>query len=238
MKQIVYKIIDTDELILEEIFLSKGKIYSFLNPVSYITAHYNRNSYKNLDGVFADGTILVLFIKYLYGQIVQRRSFDSTSMALQLLEFACENNKTIYFVGSKKAEVTKAMEIFNERYKYLQIAGFRSGYFSSGNERSTEMEHILKVNPDYLIVGMGALSQEAFLIDIRDKGFKGIGFTCGGFIHQTSKNEIVYYPLWVDKYNVRFLYRMYRESHTRKRYIQAAFIFPWLFILDRFNSGK
>ena len=31
--------------------------------------------------------------------------------------------------------------------------------------------------------------------------FRSVGFTCGGFIHQTSKNEIDYYPAWVDKTN-------------------------------------
>jgi N-acetylglucosaminyldiphosphoundecaprenol N-acetyl-beta-D-mannosaminyltransferase len=128
--------------------------------------------------------------------------------------------------------------IFNERFEYLQIAGFRSGYFLSEEEKLIEMERIIEINPDYLIVGMGALCQEAFLLEIRDMGFKGIGFTCGGFIHQTSKNEIVYYPTWVDKYNIRFLYRMYKESHTRKRYVRAAFVFPCLFVFDRLFSNK
>lgn len=80
---------------------------------------------------------------------------------------------------------------------------------------------------------MGILMQERFLLKVKEAGFKGIGFTCGGFIHQTAKNEIDYYPEWVNRMNVRFVYRMYKEPHTRKRYLQAALVFPARFICER-----
>lgn len=71
------------------------------------------------------------------------------------------------------------------------------------------------------------------MLKVKEAGFKGIGFTCGGFIHQTAKNEIDYYPAWVNRMNVRFIYRMYKEPHTRKRYLQAALVFPARFIYER-----
>ena len=80
---------------------------------------------------------------------------------------------------------------------------------------------------------MGALMQEKFLLKVKDAGYQGIGFTCGGFIHQTSKNEIDYYPAWVDKTNLCFLYRMWKEPHTRKRYLMAGFLFPARFIAEK-----
>ena len=94
------------------------------------------------------------------------------------------------------------------------------------------------MNPDFLIVGMGVLMQERFLLKVRDSGYQGIGFTCGGFIHQTAKDEIDYYPGWVDRMNLRFLYRMYKEKHTRKRYIQTALFFPAKFVYERFCGKK
>ena len=96
-----------------------------------------------------------------------------------------------------------------------------------------EAAKIVATAPDFLIVGMGMLAQERFLLRVRDAGFRGIGFTCGGFIHQTARNEIDYYPGWVDRMNLRFLYRMYREKHTRKRYMQAALLFPARFLYER-----
>ena len=106
-------------------------------------------------------------------------------------------------------------------------------YMEIEQEMDAEAKHITQVNPDFLIVGMGALMQERFLLKVRNAGFQGIGFTCGGFIHQTANNEIEYYPLWIDRMNLRFVYRMYKEKHTRKRYVQAALLFPARFLWEK-----
>ena len=230
---LVNKILTTEIEGKDNIFTKKNRVYTFLNPVSYLTALDNPKLFNLFDGIFVDGTILVAAIKILYGKTVTRRSFDMTSLAPELLKYAEENKKTIYIVASKQEQVEKAISIFKERYPYLRFSGYRNGYFSSENEMDTEAAHITEINPDFLIIGMGVLMQEKFLLKVKSKGFQGIGFTCGGFIHQTSKNEIEYYPTWADKLNLRFIYRMYKEKHTRKRYLQAAFLFPARFIFER-----
>ena len=156
-----------------------------------------------------------------------------TSLAPVLLKYAEEKRKSVYIVASKQEQVERAVVIFKERYPGLIVAGYRNGYFSSDEEQQREAEHIVEVAPDFLIVGMGALMQERFLLKVKDAGYGGIGFTCGGFIHQTAKDEIEYYPAWADRMNLRFVYRMYKEPHTRKRYLQAAVLFPARFIWER-----
>jgi exopolysaccharide biosynthesis WecB/TagA/CpsF family protein len=230
---LVNNIISTEKQTINQFLSKQGKIYTFLNPVSYLTALDNKKLFEQFDGIFADGSILVAAIKVLYGKSITRRSFDMTSLAPQLLSYAEQNKKTIYIVASKQEQVEKAVDIFKERYPNLQISGYRNGYFTSDSEMDKEAKNITEINPDFLIVGMGALMQERFLIKAKLSGFQGIGFTCGGFIHQTSKNEIEYYPIWADKLNLRFVYRMYKEKHTRKRYIQAAFLFPIRFVYER-----
>lgn len=231
---LVKNIISTEKQTINQFLSKSGKIYTFLNPVSYLTALDNKKLFEQFDGIFADGSILVAAIKLLYGKSITRRSFDMTSLAPQLLSYAEQNKKTIYIVASKQEQVEKAVGIFKERYPNLQISGYRNGYFTSDSEMDKEAKYITEINPDFLIVGMGALMQERFLIKAKLNGFQGIGFTCGGFIHQTSKDEIEYYPVWADKLNLRFVYRMYKEKHTRKRYIQAAFLFPIRFTIERF----
>lgn len=231
---LVKNIISTEKQTIDQFLSKQGKIYTFLNPVSYLTALDNKKLFEQFDGIFADGSILVAAIKILYGKSITRRSFDMTSLAPQLLSYAEQNKKTIYIVASKQEQVEKAVDIFKERYPNLQICGYRNGYFTSDSEMDKEAKYITEINPDFLIVGMGALMQEQFLLKVKLAGFKGIGFTCGGFIHQTSQDEIEYYPAWADKLNLRFVYRMYKEKHTRKRYIQAAFLFPIRFTIERF----
>lgn len=231
---LVQKILSTETLSIDEVFTKKGRIYTFLNPVSYLSALDNKAMFTRFDGIFADGSILVAAIKTIYGKHVTRRSFDMTSIAPELLSFAETNKKTVYVVASRQEQVEKAVGIFKERYADLCVCGYRNGYFTSEMEMDREAERIVALNPDFLIVGMGIVMQEKFLLKVHDKGYKGIGFTCGGFIHQTAKNEIDYYPAWADRLNLRFAYRMYKEKHTRKRYLQAAFQFPVRFIAERF----
>lgn len=230
---LVNKILSTEKYSVNQIFESKGKVYTFLNPVSYLTALDNKELFGQMDGIFADGGLLVKAIKMLYAKVVTRRSFDMTSMAPGLFAYAVEHDKTIYIVASKQEQVEKAVEIFQERYPEVKFAGYRNGYFSSEVEMDKEAKHITELNPDFLIVGMGALMQEKFLLKVKSVGYQGVGFTCGGFIHQTSRNEIDYYPAWVDKTNLRFVYRMWKEPHTRKRYVMAGLLFPARFIAEK-----
>lgn len=230
---LVNKILSTEKYSVNQIFESKGKVYTFLNPVSYLTALDNKELFGQMDGIFADGGLLVKAIKMLYAKVVTRRSFDMTSMAPELFAYALEHDKTIYIVASKQEQVEKAVEIFQERYPEVNFAGYRNGYFSSEEEMDKEAKHITELKPDFLIVGMGSLMQEKFLLKVKNDGYQGVGFTCGGFIHQTSKNEIDYYPAWVDKVNLRFAYRMWKEPHTRKRYVMAGLLFPARFIAEK-----
>lgn len=230
---LVSKIISTESFSVNQIFENKGKAYTYLNPVSYLTALDNKELFSQLDGIFADGGLLVKAIKLVYGKQVTRRSFDMTSMAPELFAYVAKHGKTIYIVASKREQVEKAVEIFHERYPKVKFAGYRNGYFASESEMDVEAKYIAKLNPDFLIVGMGALMQEKFLLKVKNAGYQGVGFTCGGFIHQTSKNEIDYYPAWVDKTNLRFVYRMWKEPHTRKRYVMAGLLFPARFIAEK-----
>lgn len=234
MSILVDKIVATEKRTLDEIFSDKSKIYTFLNPVSYLTALDHRELFEQFDGIFGDGSILVAAIRLIYGKMVTRRSFDMTSLAPELLKYAETNGKSVYVVASRQDQVEKAILIFQERYPRLIVAGYRNGYFSSETEQEVEARHIVNVNPDFLIIGMGALMQEQFLLMVKNTGFKGVGFTCGGFIHQTANDEIDYYLAWINRMNLRFLYRMIKEKHTRKRYAQAALLFPARFIAEKF----
>ena len=73
---LVKKIIITDGNSFNDLLEDKGKVYTFLNPVSYLTALENKELFASFDGIFADGSILVAAIRLLYGITVKRRSFD------------------------------------------------------------------------------------------------------------------------------------------------------------------
>ena len=231
---LVEKILATEGLGEKGFFEARGRVYTFLNPVSYLDALTHKELFGRFDGIFADGSLLVAAIRMVYGKRVTRRSCDMTSIGRQLLEVSSETGKSIYYVASKPDEVKKAVDMLKKQYPLANIIGYRDGYFVDEQEMSDEAHHITELNPDFLVVGMGAIKQEKFLLRVKSTGYRGIGFTCGGFIHQTAHSEKDYYPEWADRMNLRFLYRMWREPHTRKRYLMAGLIFPLRFVWERF----
>lgn len=233
MKKLISHIFNTAEL---NIFNNQSKIYTFLNPVSYIIARKNINLYRQFDGIFIDGSILALFVQIFYKKRINRISFDMTSLAPILFHFAENKEKSIYIIGGTEEEIIKASECIKKKYTNLNIVKVRSGYFESTLIKESVIAEIVNLSPDFVIVGMGANLQEEFLLDLKINDFKGIGFTCGGFISQIANkyttNTITYYPYLINFFNIRFIYRIYKEKHTRKRYLKAMFIFPYLFIKD------
>ena len=236
---LVKKIIATNPC-YTEMFEDRGKIYTFLNPVSYLDALKNKDLFSRFDGIFVDGKFLALAVKLLYRKHVKRRSFDMTSLAPELFRYSEVHGKSIYIVAGKQDEVNRAVSIFGEHYPKLNFAGFRNGYFAGEHEIDAEIEKIRRVNPDFVICGMGIVRQERFLERLKNAGYDGIGFTCGGFISQTARNKITYYPKFFDLLNLRFVYRMIMEKHTRKRYLLATFCFPLKFVRERLkcNTAK
>ncbi len=232
---IIKKIIETEK-IADAVFLKKGQIFSFINPVSYLDAVKYKDLFEQFDGIFADGSLVVKAIKTLYHERVEKREFDMSSMARSLFDFAMENDKSVYIIASKHDEIENAIEKIKKNYPNLKLLGFRSGYFNDRYEYDVTISKVINISPDYLIVGMGVIKQEEFLLRIKKAGFKGVGFTCGAFITQTAKfaAEIDYFPRWAVKYNLRFMYRIYKEPHTRKRYLKACFLFPFKILYNKF----
>ena len=96
-----------------------------------------------------------------------------------------------------------------------------------------EAKHIVKLNSDLLIVGMGTSMQEKFLLKVKNAGYQRCRIYLWWIYSSDFQNQIDYYPAWVDKTNLRFVYRMWKEPHTRKRYVMAGLLFPARFIAEK-----
>ncbi|MBB6461533.1 WecB/TagA/CpsF family glycosyltransferase [Flammeovirga kamogawensis] len=213
----------------------KERSFTFLNPASYVEARKNLDVYSKLDTIYIDGVLLVKFLHFFCrAKQVERQSFDMTSLAPIVFNNAIQESKTIYFIGSTQEAIEGFVKVIQSQFKGLIIKGFRSGYIRG--EENKVAEDIIAHNPDIVVVGMGAPLQEQFLITLIDRGFQGIGYTCGGFIHQTS-TSIRYYPKWVDKYNLRMPYRLYVEPEFRKK-LPNYFKFCFYFFCDLIDYYK
>jgi len=134
-----------------------------------------------------------------------------TSIVPYIFRIAVENDLKIFFLGTHPVSIKQAMSVFRENYPKLKISGYKNGYFGSDWERQEVINSIVALNPPIVLIGMGAIVQETMAIDLRNAGYMGAVYTCGGFLHQTN-TDIHFYPKIIDKLNLRFFYRAYKEN--------------------------
>ena len=189
-------------------------ITTFLNPFSYLLARSNKDQLSHFN-INIDGGLLVILLN-LFGFKYKRKSFDMTSLAPVVFNDAIKNNKSLYFIGSKPKVIDLAIKNIQDQFPKLNICGYRDGYIND-NEMVVVLDIINSLKADYVICGMGTPLQEQFLIDLKNSGWTGKGYTCGGFLHQTAAG-IRYYPNWVNTLGLRAFFRMYDEPKLIRRY--------------------
>jgi N-acetylglucosaminyldiphosphoundecaprenol N-acetyl-beta-D-mannosaminyltransferase len=84
---------------------------------------------------------------------------------------------------------------------------------------------------------MGIPLQEEFILALRNAGFQGVSLTCGGFLDQLVRGER-YYPEWIERFELRWLYRLASEPHRlARRYLveYQTFIIATGFAIMRYK---
>lgn len=205
----------------KEFFLQEGMDYSFINPFS-LGVVAQELSEQECDRIhfYADGIAVVLYVRLFKQKKIIRTSFDDTSIAPMVFTHAQANGLTVSLIGGTEENMHEAARLLQHKYPSLTLAYVRSGYFTDNEERTQSLQRAASC--DIVVVGMGAGKQERLLLDLRETGWKGTGFTCGGYLDQFvhAKGQD-YYPAWVDKLNLRWLYRMAKEPRRLlKRYLK------------------
>lgn len=214
---------------------SSSNLTTFLNPYSYLIARKNAALFQNFN-IKIDGGLLVLMLG-ITGNKTIRESFDMTSLAPIVFKEAEIKEQSIFFIGSEPGVIEKAANFFLNEYPKLNIVGTRHGFFSSDSDKADVLNNILHLNPEIIVCGMGTPYQENFLLQLKNLGWQGQGYTCGGFFHQTANKGTHYYPFWFDKLNLRWIYRIYDEPKLFKRYFFQYPIFLIVFCYDFFKKN-
>ncbi|SDP13944.1 N-acetylglucosaminyldiphosphoundecaprenol N-acetyl-beta-D-mannosaminyltransferase [Pseudomonas arsenicoxydans] len=195
--------------------LDANQAYSFINFAS-IGSFFEQP--PSTVAFFCDGMLMSTFISSVTGTTVGRVSFDFTSIADHVLGSAEQQGKRVYFVGARQAELDLFIDKIKTLYPGLAIAGYHHGYFNADQAEGIRAD-ICRSQANILIVGLGAGLQEQFEQETLRAGFRGVAFTCGGFIRQEAMTTRNYYPAVINRLHLRAFYRMYREPHTIKRYL-------------------
>lgn len=207
---------------------SSARVVTFLNPYSFLKIYKSGLDLNKFDKICIDGIALKYFLDFVYRDSnIQRLSFDFTSVAKMVFEDAASKAQHGFVLGSDQHSNEKFISDVGQMFPGLNLDG-RSGYFDSEDDLAEYIDNLATSDYDYIIIGMGAVKQENVAIALKDSGFQGRIYTCGGFIHQTALGGGEYYPTWINRLNLRFAYRMFKEPSTIQRYL---FDYPKAFFL-------
>lgn len=199
---------------------SEARVVTFLNPYTLLKLWESKTSLDHFDKLCIDGMTLKVFLELVFRKSskIERLSFDFTSVANLVFEKGAAEKEHGFFLGSDQKSNDTFLSKITSMFPGIKLDG-RSGYFDDDEELSNYLSSLATSNYDFIVIGMGAVKQEAAANVLVDAGFEGRIYTCGGFIHQTAMGDGMYYPLWVDKFNLRFAYRMLKEPSTVRRYL-------------------
>lgn len=94
------------------------------------------------------------------------------------------------------------------------------------------VQDIIASGAKICIIGMGAPMQDEMAVLLKQAGFKGSVYTCGGFIHQTQETMISF-PAWTNKLGLRWLYRIFTQSGMLRRLLETypKFVVTYIWFL-------
>jgi exopolysaccharide biosynthesis WecB/TagA/CpsF family protein len=199
----------------------------YLNPSTYLYFRKNMQLLSNLDAVRFDGIFMSTVLKALGVNVKKRESFDMTSLAPIVFERCARLGLKIFVLGGAEGHAQKFMSIIREEYPKIDFVGYQNGYFSN---KECVIEKINSSGADMVLVGLGGKRQEKFSNELAEN-FNGMVFTCGAFISQTTENKY-YYPAFIDKFQLRWLYRFIKEKGIFTRVLKTYPKFLIIVIVD------
>jgi N-acetylglucosaminyldiphosphoundecaprenol N-acetyl-beta-D-mannosaminyltransferase len=161
------------------------------------------------DLIHADGMPLVLASR-LKGRMPLPERVATTDLFHDVARVAPSRGATFYLLGAAPKVIEQAVCNVQEQYPQLTIAGYRHGYFGSG-ETSEIIGEIDACAPDVLWIGMGAPAELALALHLRTRLTKvGLIKTSGGlFDFLSGRNRRA--PMWMQSAGLEWLYRLALE---------------------------
>jgi N-acetylglucosaminyldiphosphoundecaprenol N-acetyl-beta-D-mannosaminyltransferase len=205
----------TKQLVMES-FDSGSLLLSYLNPYAYSITGSNEDYAANLgkfDFIVCDGIGVQVAVKTVFRITTEVISLDYSGIGHDYLQRGSDRKLSLCLVGGKSDVADTAAQEIRKRYPgYSGVTSF-GGYGGSPQEAKS---FILRSRPNLVLAGLGMGRQEAYLLDLVDFGWSGIGICVGGFFDKLADPKLDY-PEWAKKTKLRFLSRLIREPRRLSR---------------------
>lgn len=201
--------------------LKENSVISFVGYANFL--RINLETLNNINW-FVDGITLSKVFSLLKIN-VEKNSFDFTGVAHDIFIWCIKNNYQIHFIGGTINDAKIFKIKIKNKYPKLRIS-VQDGYDSIKKFNYNSLENV-----DVCVYGLGSPLQE--IISIKNKYLFKYSFTCGAFITQTASAKDNYYTPLIIKFNLRWLYRIYKEKGHFKRLFYAFLKIPSIYIKSK-----
>ncbi len=184
------------------------KSIAAINPEKVITSTKQpkiSQLLKKFDYLIPDGSGIVWAIKRSTHQKISR--ITGIDLMKRLCQLADDNQYKVFFYGAKLATVKLMIKQINQQYPNLKVAGYLDGY-QSDNQKI--ISTINQAQPNILFVALGSPKQEQWIQDNKTQLKVNLIQGVGGSFDVISGN-IKRAPLWMQKSNLEWLYRLIKQ---------------------------
>ncbi|WP_373524960.1 WecB/TagA/CpsF family glycosyltransferase [Nostoc sp.] len=196
----------------------KGTHVVTLNAEMTMQAEQNKllaQVIKNAELVIPDGAGVVLYLRWLFWQEVQR--FPGIELAEKLLQ-ELGQKKTgakVFFYGAAPGVASITADFWQQQIPDLNIVGTHSGYHCLEEEAQLR-QTLAQLQPQVIFVGLGVPRQELWIAENRHLCPQAIWIGVGGSFDIWSGGK-TRAPAWLGNNNLEWLYRLYQEPWRWRR---------------------
>jgi len=199
-----------------ELIQGGSKAYAVTpNPEIVWQCRRNETLRAAIDGaglVLPDGIGIIIGAKIL-GTPLRGGRVPGIDFAAALFEKMATVGGSVFLLGAKPGVAAEAGGKLTERFPGLVIAGVADGYFS---EDLQVIESINAVNPDLLLVCLGAPKQEFWMANNNERLSVRLSVGLGGAL-DVFAGRVPRAPVFFQKTGMEWLHRLIRDPRRIKR---------------------
>lgn len=168
---------------------------------------------RSAELIVPDGTGVVWAAEYV-GEPVQER-VTGIDLVNELMRAGELKRWRVYLLGATSEVIQAAAERLQSRYPAIRIVGYRDGYFGPDEDQAV-IEAIRQTQPDILLVGRSASTQEPWIAQYKHELQVPVIMGVGGTFDVLS-GRLKRAPRLFQRFRLEWLFRLLQEPSRFKR---------------------
>lgn len=164
---------------------------------------------EKMTAVIPAGMDVACALKKITGNDTSAICFEMHSLAAPFFKAAIENKNSIMLVGGEPAFDERVQDKLLIAFPELKIISTINGY----GDFAPKITRVTEKNPDCVLVDFDGPRTIAFMLALKDAGYKGLVINSNGFFEETLQDDD-FYPGWAKRWSIFFAYRLLAQPKT------------------------